>query len=60
MARYCKSKRVRSWDIDEDEPFRPALDVPEHEPVETGLLWEDGEPIMRAPNPIGFGRDEEW
>ena len=28
---------------------------------ETGLLWEDGSPVMRyTKNPIGFGKDEEW
>lgn len=45
---------------DDAEPQRLHLDVPEHEAVETGLIDVRGEPIMRAPNPVGFGRDREW
>lgn len=59
MARYAKIK-PRSFDFDEDEPLRVNLEVSDHEPVETGLLWPDGEPVMRMPNPIGFGRNEDW
>lgn len=60
MSRYVRASKRRAWDLDEDEPFRPSLTVDDHETVETGLLWADGEPILRTPNPIGFGRDEEW
>ena len=61
MARYVRmTQRQRAWDIDEDEPFRPHLTVDDHEAVETGLVWSDGEPVMRTPNPMGFGRDGEW
>jgi hypothetical protein len=61
MNRYIKRPRTtKSWDYDEDEPFRPGIEVADHEPVETGLVWPDGEPIMRTPNPMGFGRDGEW
>lgn len=60
MTRYAKGARPASFDYDYAEPFRPSLDVPEHYAVDTGLIWETGEPIMRMPNPIGFGRDEEW
>jgi hypothetical protein len=34
--------------------------VPDHEATDTGLLDSSGDPIMRAPNPMGFGRDGEW
>ena len=68
MSRYARRRakidtslaaRSFSWE-DEDEPFRPGIEGADHEAVETGLLWEDGEPIMREPNPMGFGRDDEW
>lgn len=38
----------------------PDLSVPDHEPTDTGLINLNGETIWRAPNPIGFGRDDEW
>lgn len=61
IARYVKgARRPRSWDFDDDEPVRPDLTVDDNVTVETGLLWPDGEPVLRSPNPIGFGRDEEW
>jgi hypothetical protein len=63
MPRYSTARAAAkrtAWDIDEDEPFRPHLEVDGHEAVDTGLVWESGEPIMRLPNPIGFGRDDEW
>jgi len=65
MARYfsCpKSPTVRSED-DEGwffSPLIPDLSVSDHGPVDTGLIDARGDAIMRAPNPIGFGRDEEW
>lgn len=37
-----------------DEPFKPNLDVPDHEATNTGLIDRRGDPIMRAPNPMGF------
>jgi len=43
----------------EDAPSH-APDVPEHVAVDTGLIDLDGNAIMRAPNPIGFGKDDEW
>jgi hypothetical protein len=60
MARYGRAPKPTSWNYDEDEPFRPNLTVDDHKPVKTGLLWPDGEPIMRLPNPMGFGRNEDW
>lgn len=44
----------------DDPPLIPNLTVDNHECVETGLIWKDGTPIMRAPYPIGYGRDDEW
>jgi len=61
MPIYVIAKaKLRSWDMEDDEPFRPHLDVDGHEPCDTGLICVTGEPIMRLPNPIGFGRDDEW
>lgn len=34
--------------------------VCDHEAVDTGLIDQDGNMILRAPNPMGFGRDDEW
>lgn len=65
MARYfVQRKRPRSFDDDdwiEREPVAELIpSVCDHEPTDTGLLDVNGDPIMRAPNPIGFGRDDEW
>jgi hypothetical protein len=35
-------------------PLLPAIDVPEHKPVNTGILDRYGKPIERQPRPIGF------
>lgn len=43
-----------------EDSLCPALTVDDHQPVKTGLVWPDGSPIMRTPNPMGFGRDREW
>jgi len=60
MTRYTRGPKAPvSW-IDDDSPLVPEVQVPEHIPVETGLIWADGQPIMREPNPMGFGRDEDW
>lgn len=45
---------------DDQHGLMPDISVPEHKPVDTGLLYPSGEPIMRLPNPMGFGRDGEW
>ena len=58
MSRYAKPARTAFYD--DDNPLLPNLSVDDHEAVDTGLIWATGEPIMRMPNPIGFGRDEEW
>lgn len=61
MPRYARmtDKPRADW-LDNDGPMIPALTVDDHEAVTTGLVWRDGEPIMRTPNPIGFGRDNDW
>jgi hypothetical protein len=61
MARYF----VRPSTNDDDDwlvskPLIPHLDVPDHESTDTGLVDKNGNSIMRAPRPIGFGRDREW
>lgn len=45
---------LRGW-VDADEPARLELTVYDMEPVETGLLGPDGEPIYQpGMGPIGF------
>lgn len=60
MPRYFS--RPRAWvedDVYVDPPqFVPS--VPEHVAIDTGLIDADGNAIMRAPNPIGFGKNDEW
>lgn len=61
MPRYAIN-RPASF-IEDDvwaEPARNEIFVPVADPIETGLLDADGNAIFRLPNPIGFGRDEEW
>lgn len=49
----------------EDETYSPdtgplpTITVPEHEATDTGLLTANGDSIWRAPNPMGFGKDNE-
>lgn len=60
MSRYVVIKgEPRAWD-DYDEPNRINPTVDEHRPINTGLVTADGKPTMRLPNPMGFGRDQEW
>lgn len=63
MSRYFSSPKAikpsADW-IDDDSPLIPALSVADHEAADTGLVDIHGNAIMRAPNPIGFGRDSEW
>lgn len=63
MARYVRgtdSTSIRADWFNDDNPLLPPLSVADHDTKDTGLVWRDGKPIMRAPNPIGFGRNEEW
>ena len=64
MPRYF-SKRATATRADDDGyyPVGNSWFVPtvsDHEATDTGLLDVNGDQIMRAPNPIGFGRDDEW
>lgn len=64
MARYFTKRACASRSDDDGYyPVGNSWHVPtvsDHEAIDTGLLDANGDPIMRAPNPIGFGRDEEW
>ena len=65
MAHYFSHRTpARGWVGDTDAlPAAVAGNIPsvcDHEATYTGLLDVDGDPIMRAPRPIGFGRDEDW
>lgn len=62
MPRYFT--RPRGYVADDldasDYPLIPEIHVPEHVPIDTGLLDANGDAIMREPRPVGFGRDAEW
>lgn len=60
MARYFTRPNQPRSDWDDCYPLIPDIHVPEHKPINTGILDKWGDPIMRGPNPIGFGRDEDW
>lgn len=64
MRYFIQRKPRASWIGDDDVwPAANAGHIPtvcDHEATDTGLLDANGDPIMRAPNPIGFGRDDEW
>ena len=61
MPRYFTARKAL-WVGDETyvSPGCHVPSVPDHEATDTGLLDVDGDSIMRAPRPIGFGKDEEW
>lgn len=65
MARYftrpAAKAVIRADDYwPEAPPYVTNLTVSDHEATDTGLLDASGDAIMRAPNPIGFGKDDEW
>lgn len=66
MSRYFIQRRqspVANHATDDWEPIGNAWHipaVPDHEAADTGLVDAGGNPIMRLPNPMGFGRDGEW
>lgn len=61
MSRYfTRNPAPRADWSDSDYPMLPDISVPDHESTNTGLLDASGDPIWRAPNPMGFGRDGEW
>lgn len=66
MARYFTRAAIvpepMVWEntrIDTDG-MKPSLCAADFEPTDTGLIDVRGDPIMRAPNPIGFGKDGDW
>jgi hypothetical protein len=61
VANYVRvrvEKADLDWDL--DYPMLANLVVDNHTAEFTGLLDADGNPIVRMPRPIGFGRDNEW
>lgn len=60
MSRYVSGPRPRALFYDDDPPLVPDLVVADSDAVDTGLLDSGGNSIWRIPNPIGFGRDDEW
>lgn len=61
MPRYFVQRR-KAW-VEDDEGWVEAVaehipTVCDHEPIDTGLVDQSGDPIMRAPNPMGFIWDE--
>lgn len=62
MPRYF-TRAAKALDDDywpDAAPLITSLTVCDHEAVDTGLLDPNGDTIMRAPNPMGFGKDDEW
>lgn len=64
MTRYTKRFAASGWvedDIyDDTENQTQPVFVSDHSAIYTGLLSLDGGEIWREPNPMGFGKDEEW
>lgn len=60
MSRYFTQPRKPRAAWGDNEPLLPSLTVSDHRPVDTGLVDRHGNPIMRAPRPVGFGRDSDW
>jgi hypothetical protein len=65
MSRYftktpVRAARPRAEDWDDSPLILNSICVSDHEAADTGLVDHRGDAIMRAPNPVGFGRDEEW
>lgn len=63
LAKYI-AKHVRSEDDEDwDWYYNPVLHVTTVDDASltpTGLVDQDGVPLWRLPNPIGFGRKFEW
>lgn len=64
MSRYFSRPFAHKLKADldwwNDQPLTRDLSVSDHEAVDTGLIDSAGNTIWRAPNPMGFGRSEEW
>lgn len=57
MSRYFIQRRKPARSDIDREPIGNAWHIPavaDHEAADTGLIDEMGDPIMRAPNPMGF------
>jgi hypothetical protein len=65
VSRYFTRRAPASFYVEDDyyapsPGHLPTPEVLEHEATDTGLLDSNGDTIMRAPNPMGFGKDGEW
>jgi hypothetical protein len=60
MSRYFVQRQPERAYWYDNGPLLPDIGVPEHVATDTGLVDKRGDPIMRAPRPVGFGRMEEW
>lgn len=61
MPRYVtKSIRAGDWIWQEETKIQYISTVSDHIVKETGLLDKDGQKLYRFPNPMGFGRDDQW
>lgn len=60
MSRYFTAPRSSRADWSDDYPLIPDIHVPEHRPVDTGLVDKRGDAIMRAPHPMGFVWEAGW
>ena len=64
MSRYFirprSLERVQDEFWDDEAPLLPNVSVADHEATDTGILDAHGDPIWGSPNPIGYGRNDEW
>lgn len=60
MARYVIRPRANDDEYWPEPQTVTNLEVADHEATDTGLLDADGNIIWRLPNPMGFGKDDEW
>jgi hypothetical protein len=58
--RYTTRRPERMYWDDDAPLILNHLNVDEASYTPTGILTADGDMIYHMPNPIGFGRDEEW
>lgn len=62
MPRYFTRPRSLWVEDDFEHPdprHDPLPEVSDHVATDTGLVDQYGDAIMRAPNPIGFGRRDD-
>lgn len=62
MSRYF-TRPAKAFYVEDEvygEAMLPAITVPDHVPTNTGLLDAHGDVIWRSPNPMGFGKGEDW